>query len=119
MSRRYFMLVLLFLVSISAVIGQPRMDPKERVKELKERLNLNDKQTKQIEDILIKQSEEMQAIFSSGGGDREAMRDKMMKLRDESNKKVEKVLNDKQKAEYKKYQEEMQARRQQMRPMGN
>lgn len=119
MSRRYFMLVLLFLVSISAVIGQPRMDPKERVKELKERLNLNDKQTKQIEDILVKQSEEMRAIFSGGGGDREAMRDKMMKLRDESNKKVEKVLNDKQKAEYKKYQEEMQARRQQMRPMGN
>ena len=118
MLRKMFILGLLFAVSLSVVIAQPRFDPKERAKELKERLKLDEKQTKQVEDIFTKQSEQMQSMFS-GGGDREQMRDQMMKLREETNKKIEKILNDKQKAEYKKYQEEMQARRQQMRPGGN
>lgn len=118
MLRKLFVLGLLFTVSFSTIVAQPRFDPKERAKELKERLKLDDKQTKQIEDIYAKQSEQMQGMFS-GGGDREQMRDQMMKLREETNKKIEKILTDKQKAEYKKYQEEMQARRQQMRPGGN
>ncbi|MBS3944983.1 MAG: hypothetical protein KGZ42_05750 [Melioribacter sp.] len=118
MLRKLFVLALLFTVSLSVVIAQPRFDPKERAKELKERLKLDDKQTKQVEDIYAKQSEQMQGMFNSSG-DREQMRDQMMKLREETNKKIEKILTGKQKAEYKKYQEEMQARRQQMRPGGN
>jgi hypothetical protein len=118
MLGRLLLLVLLLTVTISVGVAQPRFDPKERTKELKERLKLDEKQTKQIEDIFIKQSEQMQGMFG-GGGDREQMREQMMKLREETNKKVEKVLNEKQKAEYKKYLEEMQSRRQQMRPGGN
>lgn len=111
--------VLILFLFVGVVSAQMRMDPKERVKELTKRLNLTEKQTKQIEDIFTKQGEAMQELFESSGGDREFMRDEMMKLREETNKKVDKILNDKQKAEYKKILEEQQARRQQQRPMGN
>jgi Spy/CpxP family protein refolding chaperone len=110
---------LILFLFVGVVSAQMRMDPKERVKELSKRLNLTEKQIKQIEDIFTQQSEAMQELFASSGGDREFMRDEMMKLREETNKKVEKVLNEKQKVEYKKILEEQQARRQQQRPMGN
>jgi hypothetical protein len=117
MIRKLFMTLFFSIVLLSVIGAQPRMDPKERVKELTERLKLNEKQTKQIEDIFIKQSEQMQKVFESGNNDREQRREQMMKLREETNKKVEKVLNEKQKSEYKKYLKELEERRQQMRPM--
>jgi hypothetical protein len=111
-------MTLFFSIVLLSVIGaQPRMDPKERVKELTERLKLNEKQAKQIEYIFIKQSEQIQKAFETRSGDREQRREQMMKIREETNKKVEKVLNDKQKTEYKKYLKELEERRQQMRPM--
>ena len=117
MIRKLFMIGFFSILLISVISAQPRMDPKERVKELTERLKLNEKQAKQIEDIFIKQSEQLQKAFESGNGDREQRRDQMMKLREETNNKIEKVLNDKQKVEYKKYLKEMEERRQQRRPM--
>lgn len=119
MRRTIIALFMLSFISFTIANAQPRMDPKERVKELTTRLKLTDKQAKQMEEIFTQQGDQMREAFQNAGGDREQMRETMMKLREEANKKIEKILDDKQKAEYKKYLEEQQARRQQMGPRGN
>jgi len=98
-----------FLLSLVA-IAQPRFTPQERLKMLKERLNLTEEQSKKVEDILIKSDKELQKLRSSDNRDRSQFRAQM----DKTNQEIEKVLDEKQKAEYKKMMEE---RRQ--RPMQN
>lgn len=98
-----------FLLSLVAV-AQPRFTPQERLKMLKERLNLTEEQSKKVEDILINSDKEIQKLRSSNNRDRSQFRD----LMDKTNQEIEKVLDEKQKTEYKKMMEE---RRQ--RPMQN
>ena len=98
-----------FLLSLVA-IAQPRFTPQERLKMLKARLNLTEEQSKKVEDILIKSDKELQKLRSSDNRDRSQFRAQM----DKTNQEIEKVLDEKQKAEYKKMMEE---RRQ--RPMQN
>ncbi|HMN49646.1 MAG TPA: hypothetical protein PKD67_10950 [Ignavibacteriaceae bacterium] len=98
-----------FLLSLVA-IAQPRFTPQERLKMLKERLNLTEEQSKKVEDILVKSDKEIKKLRSSDNRDRTQFRDLMDKI----NQEIEKVLDEKQKAEYKKMMEE---RRQ--RPMQN
>lgn len=98
-----------FLLSLVA-IAQPRFTPQERLKMLKERLNLTEEQSKKVEDILVKSDKEIKKLRSSDNRDRTQFRD----LMDKTNQEIEKVLDEKQKAEYKKMMEE---RRQ--RPMQN
>ncbi|HCY74721.1 MAG TPA: hypothetical protein DHV28_02280 [Ignavibacteriales bacterium] len=98
-----------FLLSLVA-IAQPRFTPQERLKMLKERLNLTEEQSKNVEKILIKSDEDMQKLRSTDNRDRSQFRAQM----DKTNQEIEKVLDEKQKSEYKKMMEE---RRQ--RPMMN
>jgi hypothetical protein len=99
----------LFVLSLVAV-AQPRFTPQERLKMLKERLNLTQEQSKKVEDILINSDKEMQKLRSGENRDRSQFRAQM----DKTNQEIEKVLDEKQKVEYKKMLEE---RRQ--RPMMN
>ncbi len=105
---------ILLLCSIS-VQAQMRMSHEDRVKQYKERLKLNEKQTKSVDTILTKMESKMQDLMSSGSGDRDSFR----KIMDETNTQIDKVLTPTQKAEFKKMQEERRARMQQMMGGGN
>lgn len=95
----------IFMLSLVAV-AQPRFTPEQRLKMLKERLNLTEEQSKKVEDILVKSDKEMQKLRSSENRDRSQFRAQM----DKTNQEIEKVLDEKQKAEYKKMLEERRQR---------
>ena len=98
--------------------GMGRMDPQERMKQqlktYKERLKLTDAQFNKVDTILNDQMSEIQKLRDNSGGDRQSMRDAMMELREKSNKKIEALLDDTQKAEFNKILEEAAQRRQSM-----
>ena len=68
----------IFLFSITTT-AQPRITPQERLKVLKERLNLIEDQSQTIEKILIKSDEEIKKLRSSDNSDREQFREQMEK----------------------------------------
>lgn len=88
--------------------GTPEERAKRSTDQLVERLKLNDDQTKKVTTIYLDQAkaqtkmmEEMQA-----GGDRDSMREKMTKMRTDVDTKLNEVLTEDQKKEYKAMQEE-------------
>lgn len=115
--------VVLMVMSVSVAFAQQgqgqrrgNMDPKEMaqrtVDRMAERLKLNPEQKEKVYEIQLAQSQEMQKAFQNGGnaGDREAMRTRMNELRDKTNKQILEVLDENQKAEFKKMQEERDGR---------
>ncbi len=119
--RFVVILSILFLFGFTAQTfsqGMGGMNPQERMKQqlqtYKERLKLTDAQFNKIDTILKDQMGEMQKLRDSSSGDRDAMREAMMSLREKINKKIEALLDDTQKAEFKKIQEEAAQRRQGM-----
>ncbi len=120
-ARFVVILSLIFLFGFTAQTfsqGMGGMNPQERMKQqlqtYKERLKLTDAQFNKIDTILKNQMSEIQKIRDNSGGDRESMREAMMGSRDKINKKIEALLDDTQKAEFKKIQEEAAQRRQGM-----
>lgn len=88
--------------------GTPEERAKRSTDQLVERLKLNDDQKTKVSTIYLDQAkaqakmmEEMQA-----GGDRTAMREKMTKMRADVDAKLNEVLTEDQKKEYKAMQEE-------------
>jgi periplasmic protein CpxP/Spy len=116
-------LVLLALLAFTVVTvaqnrGSGNFDPKEMAKrqteQLTEELDLNKDQQKKVLELNEKYSEKMSAMFQdmrSGGGDREAMREKMGKMREEQNKEMKKLLTEDQYKKYEKYLEERRSSR--------
>ena len=114
------------LMSVFPMLAQPpgggrggRMgDPKEmmerQVTMMKERLNLTADQEKKVRTILAdngaKMMEAREKAMEAGGPPTPEMRESMMKLREEGNDAIAKVLDEKQKAEFTKMREEMAAR---------
>jgi len=97
--------------------GRRNMDPTERAKEelkqMEENLDLSKDQKDKVYDILLEGNKNRSAMFEemrNGGGDRDAMREKMGKLREEQNTKLKGVLTEKQ---WTKYEKMMEERRQQ------
>ena len=120
-ARFVIILSLIFLFGFTAQSfsqGMGGMNPQERMKQqlqtYKERLKLTDAQFNKIDTILKDQMSEIQKLRDSSSGDRDAMREAMMSLREKINKKIEAFLDDTQKAEFKKIQEEAAQRRQGM-----
>ena len=102
--------------------GQRNMDPEDMAKsqteELKEKLGLDEDQEKKVYDLNLKSANKMVAMreeMRGGNGDRDAMREKMMDLREEQNKDMKKILTDDQ---YKKYEKYVEERRNNMRNRG-
>ncbi|MCJ7715277.1 MAG: hypothetical protein MUO54_01985 [Anaerolineales bacterium] len=95
-------------------------DIKENAKNTAESLKLSDEQAKKVLSIDMefynKMSIERQKMMNAGGppadGDREAMRERMMKMRDDRNTKYEEVLTPDQ---YVKFTETQEQRRNEMR----
>jgi len=101
-------------VSMAQNRGGQNSTPEERAKsqtaELKELLDLKKDQEKKVYDLNLKTGKEMAAL-RSGGGDREGMREKYGKMREESNKEMKKILTEDQYKKYQKYQQERRERR--------
>ncbi len=127
------LLVSLFAMNISAQgsgrgFQMTEEDIKERVDNTAQTLKLNDEQHKKVlaveMDFYNKMQIERQKMRNAGGPptDREAMREKMMKMRDERNAEYEAVLTPEQYKKFIEQQEkrmrEMREQRQQSRPEG-
>jgi len=95
--------------------GQRNFNPEDMAKrqsaELKEALGLDKAQEKKVYAINLKSGNEMKEIWENSGGDRTGMREKMAKIRDNSNKEMKKVLSEDQWKKYEKYQEERRKQR--------
>lgn len=122
-TKSFLSIIVLFIFALCinsfAQAGPGGMNPQERMKkqleEYKTKLKLTNTQFKKIENILKEQSDEMQKMRDGkAGGDREVMREKFMKMREATNKKIEKVLNKNQIVDFRKIQEEQRQRMQQM-----
>ena len=111
-------------VSMAQNRGMGNFDPKEMAKrqtdELTKTLDLNKDQEKKVLDLNLKNAEQMSALREemSGGGDREAMREKMTKIREEQTAEMKKILTESQFKKYEKYLEERRSMRGQGRPGG-
>jgi hypothetical protein len=103
-------IIILMIIAISAQ-AQMRMTHEERLKQYQERLKLDDKQTKSVDSILKKSEEKIKAIDTDDWTER---REAMMKIMDDTNSKIEKLLNATQKVELKKMIEERKARMKEM-----
>ena len=125
--------ILLSVVSISKAQQGPggggfqRRSPEEMVKMQMERLpqnlNLNEDQKAKISAIYLSQAKSRDSLFTSmaQGGDRQAMRSKMMEMNAASDKKVLVLLTDDQQKIYNQYIQERQNRMRQgggQRPQG-
>jgi periplasmic protein CpxP/Spy len=89
-----------------------------QMEELKEGLDLSDDQEKQVREILTAGSETMRKTreeMQDGGGDRDAMREKMQQMREEQTEKIKAVLTEDQFTKYEQIQAE---RRERMRQGG-
>lgn len=120
-ARFVVILSVLFLFGFTAQSfsqGMGGMNPQERMKQqlqtYKERLKLSDAQFNKVDTILKDQMGEMTKLRDDSGGDMQLMREAMMGVREKTNKKIEALLDDTQKAEFKKIQEEAVQRRQGM-----
>ncbi|MCD4710883.1 MAG: hypothetical protein K8R52_08560 [Bacteroidales bacterium] len=100
-------------------------DIKERVENTAETLKLTDEQHKKVlaveMDFYNKRQIERQKMMSAGGppADRTAMREKMMKLRDERNAQYEEVLTTEQYEKFIKIQEQRRSEMRQQRQSGS
>lgn len=104
-----FFTVILFVGS-SLMPAQGRMTHEERLQQYKERLKLSDDQTQKLDAILLKSEKKRDEMRNKG--DRENMRDEMMKIMEETNNQISKILKSAQKAEFKKMVEERKNRMQ-------
>lgn len=89
-----------------------------QMEELKESLELSDDQEKQVREIITAGMETMRKAreeMQDGGGDREAMREKMQAMREEQTEKIKAVLTEEQFTKYEQIQAE---RRERMRQGG-
>lgn len=111
----------ILLFGFVSVSNAQMRSSEERAKQLIEQLKLDKDQAKKVEAIFKKQQEKMSKIFDEGGGfGNPSNRDKMMKLRDESNGDIMKILNNKQKTEFKIILDEQKKRMEERRKnMGN
>lgn len=99
--------------------GRMTMKPEERVKQLDEKLKLSDDQKTKLTTVFTEQAETMKKMREEmQGGDRDAMREKMQKMRADNDAKVTAVLTDDQKKTYETWQKEQRAEMEKRRQGG-
>ncbi len=89
--------------------GHHGMDPDAQANHLTKKLKLSADQENQIKPILADREQQMQALHQNQSMSQQDRAAKAKSLRDDSNTKIEAVLNDTQKQKF----EQMQAKRQQ------
>ena len=94
----------------------PEEMAKRQTDQIKEKCGLDKDQEKKVYDLSLKIGKEMAKMreeMQSSGGPSDEMREKMMKVRDDQNKEMKKILSADQYVKYEKYLEERRAARQQ------
>jgi Spy/CpxP family protein refolding chaperone len=94
------------------------MSPDEQLKRMAKDLDLTaDEQTK-IKPILVDEQKKMEDLRNDAGGDRQAMRQKMMQIRQDRNDQVRALLDEKQKEKFDKMEQQREDRMQNHRGGG-
>ena len=111
-SKTFVLTLFMSLLMTSLAFAQPmmRLSPEERVKTLKDSLNLTDQQLVKVQKVLEEQQADMMMNFEINQGDRDAIRKGMTEITEKTDKKIAAILDAKQKKKY----EEMSKRRQMM-----
>lgn len=125
--KRFVFLMMAVVLGTTLSIAQSRGEQREfnpenmakrQTEELKEKLGLDKAQEKKVYELNLESGKKMAAMrgdMQMGGGDRDKMREKFGKLRDDQNKEMKKVLSEDQYTKYEKYLEERRAQRSQGR----
>jgi hypothetical protein len=100
MKMRYAILILALFMSLTALAQPQRMSPQERTDQLAKELGLTAEQKAKVLDVFTQQQKNMPK--PGEGGDFDAMREKMMKMREERNAKLKEILTKEQYAKYEK-----------------
>ncbi len=112
---KYFLMSLFAAVLLVGISTTPasaqgmRMSPEERVKQLKDSLSLDDKQTDAITAIFKEMGAKRQAMMDSID-DRDARREAMTGLMKTTDEKIESVLTPEQKDKYEVMKKERESR---------
>lgn len=91
--------------------GPHRMDPDHQLKHLTKELDLTADQQTQIKPILAARDQQAQQIFQDQSMAPQDRHSKMKAIQDDSNAKIEAVLNSTQKQKFEQMQAEMEAHR--------
>jgi periplasmic protein CpxP/Spy len=94
-------------------MGRQAMTPDEQVARMTQRYNLSADQQAQLKPILANQQQQMMALRGDSSLSRDARMAKMQSIREDSNTKIQAILNDSQKQKYNEDQQRMQERMQQ------
>ncbi|MVN22405.1 hypothetical protein [Mucilaginibacter arboris] len=108
------LLMLCFVAGITSLSkaqggGRQRMSPADQAKQMQTRLKLNDDQTTKITSILQMQATKMDSIRTAANGDRQAMMQGMMSVRQMTTPKIKAVLTADQATAYDKMLADQQA----------
>ena len=94
-------------------MGRMQMTPDEQLARMTKHYNLSADQQTQIKPILANQQQQMMALRGDTSLSRDDKMAKMKGIRDDSNTKIQAILNDSQKAKFAEDQQKMQERMQQ------
>ena len=97
--------------------GRMQANSEERVKQLDDKLKLSEEQKLKAQIVYaeaIELQKKMREEMMAGGGDRQAMMEKMQKMNADLDSKINLFLTDEQKKAYKAWQDQVKADRQKM-----
>ena len=97
--------------------GRMQANSEERVKQLDDKLKLSEEQKVKAQIVYteaIELQKKMREEMMAGGGDRQAMMEKMQKMNADVDSKINAFLTDEQKKAYKAWQDQVKADRQKM-----
>jgi exoribonuclease R len=97
--------------------GRMQANSEERVKQLDDKLKLSEEQKLKAQIVYaeaIELQKKMREEMMAGGGDRQAMMEKMQKMNADVDSKINAFLTDEQKKAYKAWQDQVKADRQKM-----
>ncbi len=95
---------------LTSTASAQRQNRAQYLERLKTELALTDTQFVQVKEILDKAQEDLRAMRETFMGDREAMTEAFRQTNEESNTKINALLNDEQKEKFKVIQEEFRSR---------
>ncbi len=104
-SRRLFFVLIVSVILSIGIFAQPPGGGREgrgeaQIKKLQERVGLTDEQTAKVKEIMQKAREEGRKAFENSDGDRDAMRETMMKSREKTDAEIMKLLTKDQKPKF-------------------
>jgi len=111
-SRTFLLSAIVLVISVAPLAAQrQRMSVDDRVKMMTEQLTLTTKQADSVRAIYTEADKKRSELFNQHQDDRSAMREEMMKVMDDVDKKIEAILTADQKTKYVKMQEERRQQR--------